>query len=292
MLTACNLRSPEPEQQSILLTSVADADATRAPLDISAPDTPPAITFSPQIVEHIRAVYTTGQALGNRPNVFVKVGDSITVSPGFLYPIGQGTYNLGDYTSLQAVIDFFSETPTRTGNSFSNQSVAAGVGWSAFAVLTSSNGDFSQCVGGETPLACEYRLNKPSIALIMYGTNDVGYRSNEDYRSDLEQIISYSERMGVIPILSTIPNRPDTPARVQEFNQIVADLTAAHQLPLWDYYSATINLPGYGLTSDQVHPSSSPRGQADFRTDNLQYGYVMRNLTALQMLDSVWKQMQ
>jgi hypothetical protein len=30
------------------------------------------------------------------------------------------------------------------------------------------------------------------------------------------------------------------------------------------------------------------RGSADFRTYNLGYGYVIRNLTALQMLDAVW----
>lgn len=291
-LTACNLTAtpPVPQQEAIRLTAVADA--TRDAPSVNAPTDPPAIVFAPEVVQHIQAIHILGQALGNRPDVFVKVGDSITVSASFLHPVGDGNYNLGEYTNLQPVITAFSATRLRTGNSFNNRSVAAGVGWSAFAALSTSYTDGAQCNRGETPLVCEYRLNKPSIALIMYGTNDVGYRSREEYRADLERIIEVSESMGVIPVLSTIPNRPDTPGQVQAFNQTVAELTASHQLPLWDYYAATINLPGYGLTGDQVHPSSSPGSQADFRPENLRYGYVMRNLTALQMLDSVWKQMQ
>jgi len=47
---------------------------------------------------------------------------------------------------------------------------------------------------------------------------------------------------------------------------------------------------GYDL--DKVHPSVPPKGYAgaaDFRAPNLHYGYVIRNLTALQMLDLVWR---
>jgi hypothetical protein len=52
-------------------------------------------------------------------------------------------------------------------------------------------------------------------------------------------------------------------------------------------------LPRGGLSDDGLHPSASPagyQGAADFNGDNLQYGYVMRNLTMLQVLDTVWRQ--
>jgi hypothetical protein len=49
-------------------------------------------------------------------------------------------------------------------------------------------------------------------------------------------------------------------------------------------------LPDAGLAPDGTHPSIPPKGykgSADFRASNLYYGYVIRNLTALQMLDAV-----
>jgi len=40
--------------------------------------------------------------------------------------------------------------------------------------------------------------------------------------------------------------------------------------------------------SDGVHPSAAPNS-ADFTPENLQYGMTVRNLTALQALDAVWR---
>lgn len=252
-------------------------------------------TFSSPVIERMRLVYAIGQAKGNRANVFSKVGDSITVSQSFLGPVGEGLYQLGDYGYLQPVIDHFASAMARAGNSFVNPSVAAGVGWAAWGVLDPSLADATLCAAGETPLACEYRLTRPAYALIMFGTNDVGYRSAAEFERDLEQIIDVSELSGVIPILSTIPNRPDVPQRVVEFNGVIRSLASARNVPLWDYQSALLGLPNDGLARDNVHPSSPPEWYAqaaDFRAQNLIYGYVMRNLTALQVLDSVWRQVQ
>jgi hypothetical protein len=41
---------------------------------------------------------------------------------------------------------------------------------------------------------------------------------------------------------------------------------------------------------DGVHPSPAPAGHnADFQPQYLGYGYTIRNLTALQALDAVWR---
>jgi len=78
------------------------------------------------ISDHARQIYAQGRQMGNRANVFSKVGDSITVSPVFLGPIGSGYYNLHVYAGLQPVIDFYSAQPARgEANSFSNPSLAA-----------------------------------------------------------------------------------------------------------------------------------------------------------------------
>jgi hypothetical protein len=243
------------------------------------------------VVQHVRLLYQVGQAFGNRPDVFSKIGDSITVSTNFLYPIGFGLYQLGEYTDLQGVIDYFSPTNARAGNSFNNPSLAAGVGWAAWGVLDPALSDAQHCGLNESPLECEYRLVRPSFALIMFGTNDVGYRTPDQYRADLLRIVEISVSSGVIPVLSTIPNRPDVQAQVETFNNIVRDITTTQSLPLWDYAAAMQNLPNSGLTWDNIHPSSPPIDgtAAYFDTGNLSYGYVVRNLTALEMLDALWR---
>jgi hypothetical protein len=82
---------------------------------------------------------------------------------------------------------------------------------------------------------------------------------------------------------------------VAEFNRIVHEVAANRAVPVWDYYAALEGLPNAGLAWDNVHPSSPEewyQDAADFSPHNLIYGYVIRNLTALQVLDSVWRQVQ
>jgi hypothetical protein len=254
------------------------------------------LPFLPDSVStKIQAIYTIGQARGNRPDVFSKVGDSITVSRHFLQPIGYGAYNLGEHTYLKRVIEFFSKTNARKGDSFSNPTLAAGVGWAAWAALNPANAKDAACERGETPLACEYRVVQPAFALILFGTNDVGYRSADQFRADIERIADISMDMGVIPIFSTIPIRPKYEVKTAEFNQVVRDVTTRKSLPLWDYGAIMTILPNGGLSEDYLHPSAPPDDAnitTDFRKPNLQYGYVVRNLTALQILDRVWRQVE
>jgi hypothetical protein len=106
----------------------------------------------------------------------------------------------------------------------------------------------------------------------------------------MEQIVQTSEQMGVIPVISTIPHRRGFESPVDRLNAVIFELAEAYSLPVWDYAAMMDALPNGGLSSDNIHPSIGPGGYdsaADFTSDNLRYGYVMRNLTALQMLDRV-----
>jgi hypothetical protein len=249
-----------------------------------------------EVAEHIRAIFTVGQDLGNRPDVFSKVGDSISVSNNYLRPIGRGIYNLGDFQYLQGVIDYFSATPARDDlNSFEAYSVAAGVGWSTAVMLTTRYTDPSQCETGETPLTCEYRLLRPSVALIMLGTNDIRHFEPPVYEGNVRQIVEMTIERGIIPVLSTIPMQVGFEQKVNDFNAVITEVAASYNIPLWDYAGAMVGLPGNGLDTDGVHPSIPAdgfEGSADFRAWNLYAGYVIRNLTALEMLHLVWKAVQ
>ncbi|HLB63846.1 MAG TPA: SH3 domain-containing protein [Anaerolineales bacterium] len=135
------------------------AGATGTPAAVSgatqAPGTSAGILSG--LTEHAHEIFRDGLALGNRPNVFSKVGDSITVSPAFLTAIGQGRYNLAGFGYLQDVIDYYSEDWARTHNSFDNYSLAAQGGWWASRVVSNGYGDSDYCREDETPLECEYR---------------------------------------------------------------------------------------------------------------------------------------
>lgn len=248
--------------------------------------------LSPEVIENVRAIYEHGQTLGNRRNVFAKVGDSITAAPNVFFPIGEGNYELGAFTYLNPVIQYYSTGQTRVGNSFSNESLAAQIGWSAPVVLMERYANLNFCEEGETPLSCEFRINQPSIALIMFGTNDVAHFDRSSYYYHMERIITYSIERGVIPIVSTIPVREGYEAGTIEFNEVIVSLTTEYQIPIWDYGAAMANLPDFGLGPDGVHPSIPPHGVRDsayFDTNHLLYGYNIRNLTGLLILNSVWQ---
>jgi len=235
-------------------------------------------------------VYLAGLALGNHPNVFAKIGDSITVSPQFLAPIGYGQYNLRDYGSLADAVNFFGAGWARTGNPFVNTSLAAKGGWSSFSLVAGSTSDKTYCHTNESPVQCEIRLTRPSIALILIGTNDILSSSAEGYQANLRRIVSDCLAQGVIPVLSTLPPflRAGYEGRVAELNGVIVGVAAENDIPLWNFWAALQGLPNQGMGSDGVHPAWAPNA-TDFTLANLQYGSTMRNLTALQVLDALWR---
>ncbi len=193
----------------------------------------------------------------------------------------------------KTVIDFYAAGETRDRrNSFDDHSLAAQIGWTTYGVLDPNQSDPGVCQPDEPPLLCEYRVLKPSVAIIMFGTNDVGVLDSARYRANLDRITGLTEAMGIIPILSTIPLRAGYEDRSRAFNRIIIDVADQHHVPLLDYGGAMLALGRAGFDLDGVHPSVPPMGfdgAADFRAANLRYGYVIRNLTALQMLDAVWR---
>jgi hypothetical protein len=195
---------------------------------------------------------------------------------------------------LQGAINFFSGPNGRGANPFAAASVAARNGWSTESVLSPGLADPNVCRPGETPLECEYRLVRPSVALIMFGTNDSGGMPSATFSANMSRIVQISIDMGVIPVLSTVPPKhynPATDGRVAEFNQIIIATARAYDVPLWNYWQAMSPLPREGLDADGVHPSIPPSGSSViFDATHLQYGYTMRNLTALQVLYLLWQQ--
>src|SRR5579859_1218377 len=260
--------------------AAADLPAQDTLIPTASATPPPGIPASagpvlPTVSARARAIYRLGLSLGNNPRAFSKIGDCNSVAPYFLAPFDLGEYRLGStYAYLQPAIDNFS-------GSFNRDGAAAHVGLNVESLFDPVWADPRLCQDGETPLACEVRIQRPSIAFISLGTNG-SWEPNAQYETGMRQILDFLISKGVVPILST---KVDNLEGGDRFNQIVARLAGEYNVPLWDFASAGRALPGDGL-ADTYHPTW---GQPYFDQGTLWAGWQVRNLTALQSLYIVWQ---
>jgi hypothetical protein len=266
--------TPVGTTQTPLPASGSTPEATAATPAIS--QTGPSNPVVAAATAHARAIYQAGLALGNNPRAFSKIGDCQSVAPYFLAAFDTpGQYRLGEYGSLQDTITNFS-------GSFGRNSLATMNGLNTAGVLSPLWASAASCEPGESPLTCEYRVHRPSIAIISLGTNGA-WQSDADYEAGLRKIIEISIDKGVVPILSTKADNVEGGGR---FNQIMAKLAAEYDLPLWNFWLAVAPLPNFGIV-DQYHLSW---GRPFFDDPiSMSHGWAWRNLTALQSLDSVWE---
>jgi hypothetical protein len=267
----------------LLIGTHVPADAA---LDLHAYPIVPALRG--YVASRVQFLVRRGKRLGNRTDVFSKIGDSITNWPFFLTPIGSGSLDLGGYSDLQNVVAVYSQEGTRVGNSFSNVSLGAGNSWTSDDLLDPGKADPGTCASGETPVACELRVTKPSVALVMIGTNDLVSGDVNHFSKNLNRILTIIENHYVVPVVSTIPYRRDDLVlqdRVYTYNVAIVRTASSHGAPLWNYWLAMESLPSNGVSIDGIHPSLPPDNRTTiFDNTHLQFGFTMRNLTALQVL--------
>jgi hypothetical protein len=279
---------PEPPRSALLAelgtgvyaaAPVSDLLAALGPIDIAKKT-------------QLRRIWQIGQMLGRRPTVFARVGDSITASGSFLSDIGDRREVLGAHPELAAIIRYYRATVVdrvggRVHNAFNRKSLAAKAGWTGMDIL----GRRGAAPVVPSPLQQEYAAVQPSVALIMFGTNDLDQTGVDYFATNLESVITQTIQAGIIPIVSTVPDRLDSPqaaARTLPFNEIIRATAAHYALPLIDYWAAMHDLPNHGLEADQVHPSVYPgHGSVTFTATGLRYGYTVRNFLTLRMLAKV-----
>ncbi|MCE7947397.1 MAG: SGNH/GDSL hydrolase family protein [Chloroflexi bacterium CFX4] len=233
----------------------------------------------PDRLGRAREIYAQGLALGNNPNAFSIVGDCQSVPAFFLGSFeNPSAYNLGGYSHLQAVIKHFK-------GSFDRRNMTVHSGFNVASVLAETWADPNQCEIGETPLMCEYRLHKPSIAFVSMETIWSG--NVTAYERHLRQIVEYLLEQGVVPILVTKADNIEGGHRVNEAIVRVAD---SYGVPLWNFWLAVQGLPNHGLQEDGFHLTFSRNLFND--RQRFQGAWAVRNLTALQALDRVWRGVQ
>lgn len=234
------------------------------------------------VSDRVREIYWRGLQMGNNPHAFSKVGDCHSTNPYFLadYDLGPGIYDLGEYGDLQATIDYF-------GGSFGRTSLSAKQGLSTAGVLASLWSDWQQCSSNETPLDCEIRLHRPSFAIISLGTNEA-YDVKLDktpFEGRLRRIIEHSIDQGVVPILST---KADNEEGDHYINYVTAKLALEYELPLWNFWKAVQPISQNGMRNADHLTFAPTKSFTDFsKPEYLDYGMQIRNLTALQTMDMI-----
>ncbi|MCU0659508.1 MAG: hypothetical protein MUF64_30870, partial [Polyangiaceae bacterium] len=143
-----------------------EAEAPRVDASVVLPARPPAgvasgaapLALTPGMVERFRGMI---ERSGGRPEVFAKVGDSITISGAFLRCLEGNDLRWGAHERLAEARDFFMKTRVDGRHtSFGRDTLAARVGWRTFRVLK----------GVPQPLAQELDALRPAWALVLLGT--------------------------------------------------------------------------------------------------------------------------
>ncbi|MGI8587633.1 MAG: SGNH/GDSL hydrolase family protein [Chloroflexia bacterium] len=276
------------------LLLAATATLPTAPTHAAPPTAPTTALgrIDAQTRDRLRRIWQAGQQMGRRAHVLAKVGDSITASGSFLSDIGDGNVALSTHKELAPIIAYYRAIRVDHAggiahNSLNRRSLTARAGWTTADLLAPPSG-----ASAPSPLKQEYDAINPSVAVIMIGTNDLDRISVETFRTNLADVVDRTLEAGIIPILSTVPDRMDSPAAAAEtagFNGAIRDLGALEHLPVIDYWAGLQSLPSHGLAADLVHPSIYPSthprsGSVTFTSRALTYGWNLRNFLTLEML--------
>ena len=231
--------------------------------------------MSDETAANVRAIYERGRGLGRNPNAFSKLGDSTLLNPHFLGPFDSGDYNLGEFGYLRPTIE-------RWRGSFERHGVGTHFGLHSWTVFDPMWADPDWCLGGEHLLDCEVRLQNPSLLFVRLGSNDSG--SPSGFRFNVKEVIEYCIDNGIIPIIGTKADRFEGS---NENNEILRELAADYQVPLWDFDLLAETLPNKGLDDDRIHLVIEELPHDYTAPDAFQRGHAMQDLSALIALDQI-----
>jgi hypothetical protein len=274
------LVTAEPAQTSMPPTvdptaTVTIAVETPAVYDPAVADSWKDLPVIPEsLSQRVHDLYNNGKVSGLDQDAFSKAGDCETSTEYFLAPfdLKESGYRLGEYSSLKTVI-------LKYEGSFERRSLAAKSSFSVAHALSPVWADAAFCKSGESPIVCEIRIHRPSIMLVMFGTNDVNTSSRAQFEINLRRLLDITIANNVVPVLVT---KADNLEGDGSINAIIARVAYEYDIPLMNFWRAMQEIPGGGLKPDQIHLTYA---QPFFDSpENMQMGWPVRNLTALQML--------
>ena len=98
--------------------------------------------------------------------------------------------------------------------------------------------------------------DKPRYMLLMEGTNDLLFFSEDTVLKNMTRMVDASLARGVAPILGTILPDSRGGKRITQTNDLLRELAAKKNIPLADHYTA-VKDNWSSLTADGLHPNSA-----------------------------------
>jgi hypothetical protein len=242
----------------------------------------------PILSAHAKALYQAGLDAGTNPQAFSKIGDCQNINSHFLAAFDDPKlFKLGPtFESLNPAIEQFR-------GMFDRESAAVRNGFNVAAVLSPLQADPKVCQPGENPVTCELRLNQPSIVLISMETW-WAKKPAAEYEKYMRQILDLVIAQKALPVLAT---KADNLEGDFSINATLARLAYEYDIPLWNFWKAVQPLPNGGLTEDGFHLTHDSQRPDDplfyqrlSEPSAWNFGWTMRNVTALQVIDSIWRQ--
>jgi lysophospholipase L1-like esterase len=149
----------------------------------------------------------------------------------------------------------------------------------------------------------------PEVAVIMFGTNDLGALEEKEYAEKTAEVVDRCLKNGTVVILTTPPPRSGLLDKSKQFAEAVRRVAKDKKVPLIDYHAEILKrrpddwdgtLPKFKdvqgseyevptlIARDGVHPSY-PKPHADYSQESLRCnGYALRSyLTLLAYADVI-----
>ncbi len=268
----------------------ADEPDAAATWPATYPEGPIHSPITPSVAARLGAIAAEGGDL--QPDVFMKVGDSMTVDSNALTCFSNGRVDLGAWPELEATRQLFLGGDAAGSDPFARTSEAAEIGRTARWALTPDS-------SGAAPVEQELAAVAPQLAVIQYGTNDMQQGSTFEsalwgFGESAMALVDWHIAQGVIPLLLTIPSRgdrADADAWVPVYNATLRGIAQTRQIPLIDLHAALEGADSGGLAGDGIHLSTWRDGGVSrgcvFTDAGLAAGNNQRNLAILQGLDRV-----
>jgi hypothetical protein len=201
---------------------------------------PPLPKWITPITSAAKRIYAM-KAAGKAPNAFTVIGDCNSVPEAYAGRLAMGLFDAGSVPQFAPAIERFAP-------SFARNSVAAFAGFNSASVLDPQWANPQVCRPGESPLDCEVRHSRASIAFVALGTGDqFTWKDFEgNYRTVIERLISKN----VLPVLVTKADDLESQqggAPAGFINDVVRRLGKEYAVPVIDFWAATRSLPDYGM---------------------------------------------
>jgi hypothetical protein len=237
------------------------------------------------VASALRDVATQG---GGQRDVFMKIGASSTVSSSTLYCFAGDNVDLDlAYDELEATWLHFLDGDAAGSTPFDRDTEAAISGKTASWAIS----------GDPSPIETEITAIDPSLAVVHYGTNDMGMGTTYEsaltpFYEAMAALLDGLMDQGIVPILTGISHRGDRASAdlwVESYNAVIRGMAQVRQVPFIDLHLAMDPLADHGLGSDGLHLNGYSEGSCILTPEGLEHGYNMRNLIVLRALDRVQK---